>query len=122
VASAAEVEAFVSRYPGASIEENPDGSAVAVIPKASLPSGWSSAQTAIRFVIPPAYPAAQPDCFFADADLRLASGAMPQNAGHQGLNGVQYLWFSWHLSSWRPNQDTLLTYAHFIEQRLTNAN
>jgi hypothetical protein len=72
-------------------------------------------------VLSPAYPAAQPDCFYADLDLRVGAG-MPTNTGIQQLGADQLLWFSWHLrTSWRPGRDDLLTYLRFIESRFTDA-
>ena len=75
----------------------------------------------VAFVLTVAYPAAQPDCFYADQALRLASGSMPQNAGIQSLAGKAWLWFSWHLGAWVPGRDSATTYARFIESRLSHA-
>lgn len=86
-----------------------------------LPSGWNKPETIVRFVLPTAYPSAQPDCFFADVGLRLADGAMPTNAGFQSLDGREMLWFSWHLSSWSPAVDNVKTYVRFIERRFHDA-
>lgn len=83
-----------------------------------LPPGWNRASTRIRFLLPVAFPSAQPDCFFADLDLRLAGGGMPMNSGIQQLDGQELLWFSWHLSSWSPATDNTATYLRFIERRL----
>lgn len=89
----------------------------------TLPPGWNAGSTGVAFTIPPAYPAAQPDCFYADANLRLASGSLPANTGLQPLLGNTWLWFSWHLQQpWQPNRHTLHTYVRFIEERLRRAN
>jgi hypothetical protein len=88
---------------------------------AHLPPGWNRASTQVKFVLPLPYPAAQPDCFYADQDLRLARGAMPVNSGMQPLNNVPMLWFSWHLSAWNPQRDDVFTYVRFIESRLSDA-
>ena len=75
----------------------------------------------IRFLVPPGYPFAQLDCFWADPDLLLAHGATPQNAA---LNVIpetlqQGMWFSWHLeSAWNPNRDTLSTWMNVVIDRL----
>jgi hypothetical protein len=107
---------------GAVVETSglPDGSVI-VIADLELPAGWNKAQTRVRFVLPVAFPSAQPDCFFADLDLRLADGNMPMNSGIQELGGVNYLWFSWHLSSWSPANDNTGTYLRFIDRRLRDA-
>jgi hypothetical protein len=77
----------------------------------------------VRFVIPVGYPAAQPDCFWADENLRLASGAIPTNAAAQMIPGTAELalWFSWHFSGWRPSQDDLMTYIRFVLMRFIDA-
>lgn len=97
-----------------------DGSVV-VAADLVLPPGWNRAVTRVRFVVPVAFPSAQPDCFYADLDLRLAGGGMPMNSGIQQLGGQEFLWFSWHLSTWSPATDNTATYLRFIERRLRDA-
>src|SRR5438128_9193102 len=82
--------------------EGADGSAVVTIDNVAIPMGWSASATNVSFLVPVGYPAAQPDCFWSSADLRLATGAMPANAAVQTvpLLGRPGLWFSWHLSRW----------------------
>ena len=99
--------------------ELPDGSVI-VTTTMTLPAGWNKAQTQVWFVLPVAFPNAQPDCFFADYDLRLANGAQPVNSGFQALDAHQLLWFSWHLASWNPARDNVDTYVRFIERRFAD--
>lgn len=66
------------RFGEAHVDTMASGTMLVTVPGVRLPQGWSKASTAIRFLIPPGYPFAQPDCFWADADLRLASGAIPR--------------------------------------------
>jgi hypothetical protein len=106
--------------PGLTTERLSDGLWVVAF-ASQLPGGWNSESTLVRFVLPLPYPAAQPDCFYAASDLRLADGAMPANSGIQQLDGVPLLWFSWHLAAWNPQQDDLFTYVRFIESRLHDA-
>ncbi len=97
------------------------GTTLVAVPGVRLPQGWSKASTIIRFLVPPGYPFAQLDCFWADPDLRLAHGASPQNSA---LNAIpetveQGLWFSWHLASpWNPNRDTLSTWMNVVIERM----
>lgn len=108
--------------PGATISELPDGTAWITIPNVkTLPTGaWNVESTNVSFIAPAGYPQAQPDCFWADEGLRLASGQVPKNTGLQGAPNVsgQYLWFSWHVSQWDPNKDNFLTYLNVIKKRL----
>lgn len=93
------------------------------IPYLGLPQGWSASATPVWFAVPAGYPAAQPDCFWADGALRLASGAQPRNSALQALPTTNrpVLWFSWHLGLWRPGRDQFLSYVRFIYQRFADA-
>lgn len=116
-----QLSALAACHPGAELRETADGTYVVQVPL-ELPAGWSCEQTEVAFVVPHAYPSAQPDCFFADEGLRLAGGAMPANSGFQPLDGQSRLWFSWHLQQpWNPSSHTLLTYIRFITKRFNRA-
>jgi hypothetical protein len=114
---------LTASYPGATIIDGADGTSVVVLPVVRLPPGWSVPTTPVWFVLPVGYPAAQPDCFWADPELRLANGALPDNSGSQvvPIVQVQALWFSWHLTGWRPSHDDVTTYARFISRRFEDA-
>jgi hypothetical protein len=120
---AAEWATLAAQFDTAALTDSPDGSALVTIDNVQLPAGWSASATQVHFLVPVGYPAAQPDCFWAAADLRLSSGAIPLNSGIQTIPLAQHpgLWFSWHLASWRPSLDTLSTYARFILKRFSDA-
>jgi hypothetical protein len=105
--------------PQAKLTRRPDGTAVVLVSDVRLPGGWSSATTAVQFIVPVGYPAARPDSFWADAALRLATGAMPSNAQMNGNNPPTQplLWFSFHPTSWNPLKDDLLTYFNIVRTR-----
>lgn len=109
--------------PGATAAALPDGTTLISLPDITLPPGWNRDRAHLWFLVPVGYPTARPDCFFADAELRLAHGQMPQNTGMQGLPGagVPHLWFSWHLQTWDPARDTLLTFARVARDRVHRA-
>jgi len=118
--SEAEIERLRVSRPQAQVLRQTDATAIVVVPGVRLPSGWSRSETIVRWLVSPAYPAAQPDCFYADLDLRIGA-AMPTNSGIQQLGAEQLLWFSWHLQTpWRPGRDDLVTYLHFIEARFSD--
>ncbi|CAO3405462.1 E2/UBC family protein [Azospirillum palustre] len=97
------------------------GTTLVTVPDVRLPEGWSKASTTIRFLVPPGYPFAQLDCFWADAELRLANGATPQNSAQNAIPETteQGLWFSWHLTCpWNPNRDTLSTWMNVVTERM----
>jgi hypothetical protein len=110
----------IEAYPGAEIRDAGDGTHIVSVPLPLRP-GWNAGATVVRFVIPVPYPAAQPDCFYADPELRLTGGGMPTNSGPQPLAGQPLMWFSWHVASWNPVRDTLLGYVRFIAERLRRA-
>ena len=86
-----------------------------------MPAGWNKPQTAVHLMAPQGYPFAQPDCFWAEQDLRLSSGAFPQNANLTNPIphlGQPMLWFSWHLQTWNATRDDLMTWLTVIRQRL----
>lgn len=95
----------------------PDGTTI-VTSLVALPPGWNQRSATVQFVLPIAFPAAQPDCFYTEPSLRLANGSMPANSGIQLLDGQQRLWFSWHLTAWSPARNTVDTYLRFVERRL----
>ena len=107
-------------YPGATYRQLPSGAYFVTIPNVQLPEQWSKPATTISFIAPVGYPFGKPDCFWADPDLRLRSGAMPQSANLNRVPEVneQRLWFSWHATQWNPNRDSLATYVHVIGERL----
>jgi hypothetical protein len=105
----------------------PNGSYLVSIKGVKLPKGWDREQADILFVIPPGYPASQPDCFWVEpGKFRLKNGDTPQNSNDANLIPGETTvrdttWFSWHLQSWSPNKDTLMTYFNVIMQRFNQA-
>lgn len=105
----------------------PNGGVLVRIP--ALPvTGWNRPAADILFVAPPGYPAAQPDCFWVEPNgFRLANGQTPQNAndGNPIPGDIQptrsTTWFSWHLQSWDPTRNSLITFFNVILGRLTPA-
>jgi hypothetical protein len=118
-----EWEQIIGSFSEATMCEGPDSTTLVTLPEVPLPPGWSASTTTVWFVVPVGYPAAQPDCFWVDADLRLANGSLPSNSGAQSVPvvGAPALWFSWHLSARRPSHDSLITYARFIARRFDDA-
>lgn len=91
-------------------------------------TGWNRPTANVLFVVPPGYPAAQPDCFWVEPnDFRIQGGDTPQNTNDSNpipgdlQVGRSTTWFSWHLQGWNPSRDTLTTYFKVILTRLTPA-
>jgi hypothetical protein len=106
-------------YSDATNQALKDGSIAVVVPNIPLPEGWTATTATIRFKAPVGYPLSRPDCFWTDPDLRLKDGKLPQNTGQNQMpeEPSALLWFSWHLQSWSPNADTLITYLNVIRRR-----
>lgn len=114
------VEELRALFPGTTGILNPDGTTLIHVPNVKLPAHWGKKQTGIWFFAPVGYPMARPDCFWADADLALKSGAPLKNAHQQipPFGGEARLWFSWHVQHWNPHSDTLRTFMRVIRDRL----
>lgn len=99
------------------------GAILITIKDISLPTGWNSHQTDIKFVAPAGYPFAPPDCFWTYPVLMLKNGLAAQASNNQTPapeGGTGGTWFSWHVQHWDPNKDNLLTFFRLIERRLAN--
>ena len=106
----------------------PNGGYLITVPAVDIGEGWSHRTVTVLFVAPPGYPAARPDCFWVEpSELRLAGGGTPQNSNDSNpipgddISGRRTTWFSWHLQTWNPNTDSLLTYFHVVMNRLKPA-
>ena len=114
------------KHDGAIVELQPLGSGARVvqIKNYKLPGGWDQQVVNVEVYVPPGYPSANLDCFWVEPQLRLANGNPPQSSNttnpmpEVGLRGT---WFSWHIPTWRPNHDTLVTFFNSIRSRLDTA-
>ncbi len=110
-----------ARYPEARFETTTDGQRLLVVPDVSVPAGWNVEGVTISVLVPSGFPQVNPDCFYVDAPLLLATGADPANSSVQTVFGGNYRWFSWHVSGWDPSTGTLDRYLRFCEARLKQA-
>ena len=112
------------QFPGASAARLPSGAYLVTVPDFPVCAGWTLSRTTVWFIVPVGYPYANPDCFWVDKGLQLATGAMPQNSNITVVpeTNITGIWFSWHLAHpWNPNTDTLLTWTAVISNRLRAA-
>lgn len=128
---ARQFEALKGSYNGFPVDAShsplPNGAHLITVRDVKLPQGWNRAVATILFVIPPGYPAAQPDCFWVEpGGFRLQNGDTPQASNDSNpipgeIFARNTTWFSWHLQGWNPNKDSLVTYFSIIKQRLDPA-
>lgn len=120
----AQFEALRQIYPGADRQPLSDGSSVVTVPAVTVPEGWTAREATVRFVVPVGYPMARPDCFWAEETLMLTGARVPQNTGANAIPGgapTPQRWYSWHVTHWSPNSDTLTTYVNVIRKRFSEA-
>src|SRR4051812_31840653 len=79
----------------------PSGACLIGISNYKLVPRWNHELVTILFVVPPAFPAAQPDCFWVEpGPLRFNGGQTPQNSNDSNPIpevGPRGTWFSWHM-------------------------
>ena len=107
--------------------ELPSGGALIQIADIEV-EGWNRSTTNILFLVPPGYPSGAPDCFWVEPKgFRLKNGGTPINSNDGNpipgdINPERTTtWFSWHLESWNPNRDSLVTFFNVILSRLKPA-
>jgi len=116
----AQLAALRASYARVEMNVGAGGKHWVLIGDVTLPTGWNQRSTTLVIEIPVGYPMAAPDCFWADGSLRLASGAMPQNAALNANygGGEPRVWFSYHPQGWNPNIDDLARYVNVARKRL----
>jgi len=103
-----------------SIENGEDASFINLVFKDfPLGEGFNISQSDILLRIPKSYPDAGPDMFWADPNLRLANGQIPQSADQiESYLDKQWRRFSWHRQAWNPAIDDMHGHVEFIRKRL----
>ena len=95
--------------------------ALVVFPMFPVPQGKYNMENVRLLVrVPLAYPNAGLDMFYTQPDLKLASGASPQQSEVlETLAGAVWRRFSWHRNiPWIPGRDSLVGFVSFIEDNL----
>jgi hypothetical protein len=122
-----------TRWPQSHAVPGQHGYFLIVVPGVLLPRGYRETICTVLFVAPPGFPAACPDHFYTDIEIRLQNGEIPKAAlpAHP-VHGGNFpkrlwpqwegcMWWSWHLQMWNPNQSSLYTFMKVIQQRLNPA-
>jgi hypothetical protein len=111
----------------AELQSLSNGGYLVTIKSVPIRTGWNCQTVDVLFMAPPGYPAAKPDCFWVTPQLRLNNGALPQAANDgtvipgDPVPGRPLTWFSWHLQTWDPSRDKLVTFYSAIMKRLIPA-
>ena len=80
---------------------------------------WNQNKTYLLVITHPTYPNAKIDMFWVSPPISLRSGRAAQGADTiTPMLGKNWQQFSWHVSSWSPGTDNLITYLDVINARL----
>jgi hypothetical protein len=121
------IERLRTVWPQSFAERNKYGHHMIVVPGVLLPKAFEQNICTVLFIAPPGYPAACPDHFFTDIEIRhaeshkiprytnMGNGAYLEQLGWPQWKHSQ--WWSWHLQMWSPNHGSLFTYMKVIQQR-----
>lgn len=132
------IERLRTRWPQSHYSPGRFGQYLIFVPGMTLPKGYIVASDkcpaticTVLFIAPPGYPAAKPDHFFTDIELRLENAAFPKGTHPTGSNNSPLKdwpqwegycqWWSWHLQMWDPNRSNLVNFVAAIRQRLNPA-
>ena len=91
-----------------------------VIKDYPLPSEiWSRPSADLLIKTHPTYPNALIDMFWLDPPVSLRRGAPVNGATMDAQFGREWQRFSWHVGTWYPAHDNLLTYLAVVDDRLS---
>lgn len=80
---------------------------------------WNRDKIDLLVITHPTYPNAQMDMFWVNPPISLKSGKPIQAADtFEDKLGINWLRFSWHVQSWNPGKDNLITYLDVVNDRL----
>jgi hypothetical protein len=104
--------------------KQPDGWTFLIIPEFALPEAFLPRTVRLLIKLPPLFPEAAPDMFWVSPEVRLANGAAPQGTSSEGLLGLNWQRFSWHLQpgAWRPGTSSLRDYMRCVRARFEKRN
>lgn len=104
---------------GCNIEVKEDSEICIIFKDYQVPNNiWNCDKTDLLVVTHPTYPNAKMDMFWVDPPITLKSGAQAQAVSPETKCGRNWLRFSWHVQSWNPAHDNLITYLNVVDDRL----
>ena len=83
------------------------------------PAIWNQPSADLLIKTHPTYPNATIDMFWIDPPISLRSGNVANGTTPDTQFGKQWQRFSWHVGSWDPAHDNLLTYLTVVDDRLS---
>ncbi|XKM38217.1 multiubiquitin domain-containing protein (plasmid) [Rhizobium ruizarguesonis] len=105
-------------------ETRSDGHRWLIIQDYPVPAGYTVTTTTLALMIPPTYPQAQIDMFYAYPPLQRANGAaIPATEALQSIVGLSFQRWSRHRGSvvpWNPQGDNVVTHLALVDSSLTH--
>lgn len=110
----------VLRQAGYDVEAIPGATIGIIIKSYPIPPDiWNEPHADLLIITHPTYPNATIDMFWLDPPISLRRG-VPANATTMEMQfGREWQRFSWHVGSWNPAHDNLLTYLKVVDHRLS---
>lgn len=82
---------------------------------------WNYDVISLLVITHPTYPNAKMDMFWVEPTLLLKNGAQPKATSPEQKCTKNWQRFSWHVNSWNPAHDNLITYLDVVKDRLSKA-
>jgi hypothetical protein len=82
---------------------------------------WNRTVVDLLVVAHLAYPNSKLDMFWVDPTIALKNGNTPKATTNANRFGRAWQQFSWHVNSWNPGHDNLITYLDVVNDRLRRA-
>ena len=79
---------------------------------------WDRDKADLLVVAHPTYPNARMDMFWVDPPISLKNGNAACATSTDSQCGRTWQRFSWHVASWNPAHDNLITYLDVVNRRL----
>lgn len=104
---------------GYKIEVNEGPEICIVFKDYSIPSNiWDCDKVDLLVITHSTYPNAKMDMFWVDPPITLKSGALANAVSLETKCGKNRQRFSWHINSWNPAHDNIITYLNVVNDRL----
>lgn len=97
-----------------------DGSEICMVFKNyPIPANiWDRDKVDLLVITHPTYPNAKMDMFWVDPAISLKSGAQAKAVSPENKCGKTWQRFSWHVNTWNPAHDNVITYLNVVNDRL----
>ena len=102
-----------------SLHSEPGGWTFLVISDYVLPAGFEPNRVQLLVKLPPGFPDAAPDMFWALPAVKTPTGSLPRATCIERLLGKDWQRFSWHLSpgAWKPGVSGLRDFLRCVNGR-----